>query len=479
MVVDQALIAKITAEIVASLQGGEGNAKQVQDGIFDTVDEAVAAARKAYKELKQFSRMEREKFVQAIRDAAYTNASTMAEMAVWESGMGRVSDKILKNQLAATKSPGTEDLKPVAWTGDDGLTLLEMGPYGVIGSITPTTNPTETIICNGIGMIAAGNAIFFSPHPTAKNTSLWTIRLFNEAVVKAGGPANLMTSVANPSIEAANAMMNHPDINMLVATGGPGVVKAVLSSGKKAIGAGAGNPPVVVDETADIPKAAKDIVNGCSFDNNLPCIAEKEVIAVGSIADQLMMYMQRNGAYLINEEQREALKEVIMTAKEGKIAEGCTGPAKKVYGINKDYVGKSAQYILDKIGISVPDTIKVVLCEAPADHPFVVEELMMPVLPVVSVKDIDAAIALAVKVEHGNRHTAIMHSKNVDNLTQMAKAIETTIFVKNAPSYAGIGVGGEGYTTFTIAGPTGEGLTSAKSFTRQRRCVLVDGFSIV
>nr|WP_320148175.1 aldehyde dehydrogenase family protein [uncultured Anaeromusa sp.] len=479
MVVDQALIAKITAEIVASLQDGEGSSKQVQDGIFDTVDEAVDAARKAYKELKSFSRMEREKFVQAIRDAAYTNAATMAEMAVWESGMGRVSDKILKNQLAATKSPGTEDLKPVAWTGDDGLTLLEMGPYGVIGSITPTTNPTETIICNGIGMIAAGNAIFFSPHPTAKNTSLWTIRLFNEAVVKAGGPANLMTSVANPSIEAANAMMKHPDINMLVATGGPGVVKAVLSSGKKAIGAGAGNPPVVVDETADIPKAAKDIVNGCSFDNNLPCIAEKEVIAVGSIADQLMMYMQRNGAYLINKEQREALKEVIMTAKEGKIAEGCTGPANKVYGINKDYVGKSAQYILDKIGINVPDTIKVVLCEAPADHPFVVEELMMPVLPVVSVKDIDAAIALAVKVEHGNRHTAIMHSKNVDNLTQMAKAIETTIFVKNAPSYAGIGVGGEGYTTFTIAGPTGEGLTSAKSFTRQRRCVLVDGFSIV
>ena len=191
MVVDQALIAKITAEIVASLQGGEGNAKQVQDGIFDTVDEAVAAARKAYKELKQFSRMEREKFVQAIRDAAYANAATMAEMAVWESGMGRVSDKILKNQLAAMKSPGTEDLKPVAWTGDDGLTLLEMGPYGVIGSITPTTNPTETIICNGIGMIAAGNAIFFSPHPTAKNTSLWTIRLFNEAIVKAGGPANL------------------------------------------------------------------------------------------------------------------------------------------------------------------------------------------------------------------------------------------------------------------------------------------------
>ena len=328
-------------------------------------------------------------------------------------------------------------------------------------------------------MIAAGNTVVFSPHPTAKNTSVWTIKLINEAIVKAGGPANLMTSVADPSIEAANVMMKHPDVNMLVATGGPGVVKAVLSSGKKAIGAGAGNPPAVVDETADIAKAARDIIAGCSFDNNLPCIAEKEVIAVGSIADELMAYMQKYGAYKISGQQIEALMQVILTVKEEKMASGCTDKPKKIYGINKDYVGKSAKYILSKIGIEVPDSIRVVICETAADHPFVMEELMMPVLPIVQVKNVEAAIELAVKVEHGNRHTAIMHSKNVDNLTRLARAIETTIFVKNAPSYAGIGVGGEGFTTFTIAGPTGEGLTSARSFTRQRRCVLVDAFSIV
>lgn len=479
MNIDQGLIAKITAEILAQMQSGSSQLCVNNSGIFTTVDEAVAAARTSYTELRTLSIEKRESFVKAMRTAAYENATMLAEMAVEESGMGRVSDKIIKNQMAAMKTPGTEDLETKALSGDCGLTLIEMGPYGVIGAITPTTNPSETVICNGIGMIAAGNTVFFSPHPTAKNTSIKTIKILNEAIIKAGGPANLLTSVAEPSIVAANAMMKHPGINMLVATGGPGVVKAVLSSGKKAIGAGAGNPPVIVDETANIEKAARDIIAGCSFDNNLPCISEKEVIAVGCIGDELITYMQKYGAYLISGAMIGRLMDVIMTVQEEKIAEGCTEKSKRVYGINKDFVGKDAKYILSKIGIDVPDSIRVVICETGPNHPFVMEELMMPVLPIVQVKDIDEAIALAVKVEHGNRHTAIMHSKNVDNMTQYAKAIETTIFVKNAPSYAGIGVGGEGFITFTIAGPTGEGLTSPRSFTRQRRCVLVEAFSII
>jgi propionaldehyde dehydrogenase len=476
--IDQSLIAKITAEVLARVQEQKNEAAS-DGGIFTTIDEAVAAARFAQQQLKKLSIEKREILIQAMRQVTADNAGLLAEMAVKESGMGRVADKTLKNRLAAAKTPGTEDLKSEAWSGDCGLTLIEMGPYGVIGSITPTTNPSETVICNGIGMIAAGNAVVFSPHPTAKNTSLTTIKLLNEAIIKAGGPANLLTAVAEPSLAATNAMMQHPGINMLVATGGPAVVKAVMSAGKKAIGAGAGNPPAVVDETADIEKAARDIIAGCSFDNNLPCIAEKEVIAVGSIADKLMTYMQRYGAYLISGQDIDRLAAVILTEKAELAAAGCTEKPKKIYGVNKNYVGKDAKYILSQIGISVPDSIRAIICETSADHPFVIEELMMPVLPIVQVKDIDAAIELAVKVEHGNRHTAIMHSKNVDHLTRLAKAIETTIFVKNAPSFAGIGVGGEGFTTFTIAGPTGEGLTSARSFTRQRRCVLVDALSIV
>lgn len=478
MDIDQNLIARIASEVMARVQK-EASIGSGSMGIFATIDEAVEAARLAQKQLRKLTIEKREVLITAMRDAAYKNAAALAEMAVNESGMGRVSDKILKNQLAARKTPGTEDLVTEAWSGDKGLTLIERGPFGVIGAITPTTNPSETVINNGIGMIAAGNSVVFSPHPTAKNTSLQTIRILNEAIIGAGGPANLLTAVAEPSLEATNAMMAHPHINMLVATGGPAVVRAVMSSGKKAIGAGAGNPPVIVDETANIERAAKDIIAGCSFDNNLPCIAEKEVIAVGSIADRLISYMQKYGGYLISGQDIDRLVKVILTENAEMAASGCTEKPKRTYAVNKKFVGKDAKYILKQIGINVPDDIRVVICETAADHPFVLEELMMPVLPVIQVNNVDEAIALGVSVEHGNRHTAVMHSRNVDNLTRFAKAVETTIFVKNAPSFAGIGVGGEGFTTFTIAGPTGEGLTSPRSFTRQRRCVLVDALSVV
>lgn len=478
MAIDQSLISKITAEVIARINE-QSNQPSNNTGIFQTVNDATAAARSAQKQLRKLSIEKREEFIKALRQVSYQNATLLAEMAVKESGMGRVADKILKNQLAAYKTPGTEDLTTEAWSGDNGLTLVEMSPFGVIGSITPTTNPTETIINNSIGMIAAGNTVVFSPHPTAKNTSLKTITLLNEAIIKAGGPANLLTAIEKPSIEATNELLKHPDINMIVATGGPAVVRLAMSSGKKAIGAGAGNPPVIVDETADIDKAAKDIIAGCSFDNNLPCIAEKEVIALGSIADKLITHMQRHGAYLISGQDIDRLLRVIMTKDEKLAASGCTEKINPPYRINKKFVGKDAKYLLSQIGIDVPDSVRCIICETNADHPFVLEELMMPVLPIVQVKNLNEAIELAVSVEHGNRHTAVMHSQNVDNLSRYAKAIETTIFVKNGPAYAGIGVGGEGYTTFTIAGPTGEGLTSARSFTRKRRCVLVDGLSIV
>ena len=259
---------------------------------------------------------------------------------------------------------------------------------------------------------------------------------------------------------------------MLVATGGPGVVKMLLSSGKKAIGAGAGNPPVIVDETADIKKAAKDIIDGCTFDNNLPCIAEKEVFALKGIADELIHHMQKNGAYLLNDRQIKQLEDVVLVWKENKKGE-------KVRVINKDWVGRDAKKILAQIGVKADEDIRCIICETDFSQAFVQTELMMPILPIVKVDNFDDAVEMAVKAEHGNRHTAHLHSKNVDHMTQYAKAIETTIFVKNAPSYAGIGFNAEGWTTFTIAGPTGEGITSPRSFTRLRRCVLSDALYII
>ncbi len=442
-------------------------------GIYADMNDAIEAATVGYKAVRAMSLEEREKVISAIRELTRKEAPIMAELGVAETKMGRVAHKIAKHILVADKTPGTADIVSSAKTGDNGLTLTEMAPFGVVGSITPSTNPSETVICNSIGMIAAGNGVVFNPHPNAIATSNYAVDLVNRASVSVGGPKVLVASVVKPTLDSAQIMYKHQNIRLLVCTGGPGVVKSVLSSGKKAIGAGAGNPPVIVDDTADVRKAAKDIIDGCSFDNNLPCIAEKEVFAFKNIADELISGMQENGAYKINKTQASQLADIVLVdSKNPK-----TGIVKKT--VSRDCVGRDAKVLLEKIGVKVSDDIRCIICETDFDHPFVQHELMMPILPIVRVNNIDEAIDLAVKAEHGNRHTAHMHSKNIDHLTRFARAVETTIFVKNAPSYAGIGFGGEGHTTFTIAGPTGEGLTSARSFTRYRRCVMVDNFRII
>ncbi len=460
---NEAEVRKIVESVILHMESETPERKQ--KGVFATMEEALEAVQKAYRQFRSYNLEQREKMIDNIRKATLEHAQTLAEMGVKETGMGRVTDKIIKHQLVAEKTPGTEVLQPEAYSGDRGLTLVEQGPYGIIGAITPSTNPSETVLCNSMGMIAAGNGVVFNPHPGAVKTSNYAVDLVNRAILEAGGPENLVCSVEKPTMQTSDVMMKAPAVKMLVATGGPGVVRALLSSGKKAIGAGAGNPPVIVDETADIPKAAKDIVDGASFDNNLPCIAEKECFAVSEIADELVHYMTQNGAYLVSSSQMEQLLSFAMVQKDGN------------YSINKKWVGKDASLFLKEIGVN--SDAKLIICEAPFMHPFVQEELMMPILPIVRVKDFDEAVEKAVAAENGRRHSAHIHSKNVDHLTRFAREVETTIFVKNAPSYAGIGAGGEGYTTFTIAGPTGEGLTCARSFTRQRRCVMVDGFSII
>ena len=442
-------------------------------GIYATMEEAIEAANAGYKAVRSMSVAQREKIITSIRNLTREEAQIMATLGVAETKMGRVEHKYAKHLLVADKTPGTEDIIEEARTGDNGLTLTEMAPFGVVGAITPSTNPSETVICNSIGMIAAGNGVVFNPHPGAISTSNYAVDLVNRAVAAAGGPQVLVASVVKPTLDTANVMYKHPSIRLLVCTGGPGVVKAVLSSGKKAIGAGAGNPPVIVDDTADIEKAAKDIIDGCTFDNNLPCIAEKEVFVFDNVDDRLISGLLKNGCYKIPRAEADKLAEVVLdkkvNEKTGKVS----------YAVNRDCVGRDARVLLAKIGINVGPEIRCAIAEVPFEHLFVQEELMMPILGIVRVKNIEEAIDLAVKAEHGNRHTAHMHSKNIDNLTAFARAVETTIFVKNAPSYAGIGFGGEGHATFTIAGPTGEGITSARSFTRKRRCVMVDSFRII
>lgn len=461
--VDEKFISQIVEDVIKQMDKNGTTGRQ--KGVFDTMTEALEAVQKAYKQYRSYTIAQREEMISNIRRLILEEAEAMAVLGVEETGMGRVSDKIIKHQLVANKTPGTEDLEPRVKTGDDGLTLIEMAPFGVIGSITPSTNPSETVLCNSIGMIAGGNAVVFNPHPNACRTANYAVDLVNRAILEAGGPENLVVSVKKPTMDSSKEMMACPAVKMLVATGGPGVVRTLLSSGKKAIGAGAGNPPVIVDDTADIAKAAVDIVNGASFDNNLPCIAEKECFVFDSVADELIDNMTKNGAYLLKGSDIDKLLDTALINKDGK------------YVINKKWVGKDASKFLEAIGITADP--KLIICETEENHPFVQTEMMMPILAIVRVKDFDEAVDMAVRAEHGCRHSAHIHSKNVDRLTRFAREVETTIFVKNAPSYAGIGAGGEGHTTFTIAGPTGEGLTSARSFTRQRRCVMADGLHIV
>ena len=442
-------------------------------GVFDDMNDAIEAANTGYKAVRAMTLEERERVISAIRELCRKEAPEMAALGVKETKMGRVAHKIAKHTLVADKTPGTADIVSAVKTGDFGLTLTEMAPFGVVGSITPSTNPSETVICNSIGMIAAGNGVVFNPHPGAIATSNYAVDLVNRASAMAGGPKILVASVKKPTLETADVMYKHPLIRLLVCTGGPGVVKSVLSSGKKAIGAGAGNPPVIVDDTADVKKAGRDIIDGASFDNNLPCIAEKEVFVFESVKEELIEAMIQNGAYKISRELADRLAGIVLVDKKNPKTGVITTT------VSRDCVGRDAGVLLEKVGVKIGRDIKCIICETDFNHPFVQHELMMPILPIVGVKDIDEAIDLAVKAEHGCRHTAHMHSKNIDNLTRFARAVETTIFVKNAPSYAGIGFGGEGHTTFTIAGPTGEGLTSARSFTRQRRCVMSDNFRII
>jgi acyl-CoA reductase-like NAD-dependent aldehyde dehydrogenase len=471
---DERTIGAIVEEVLKKLKdegiSGPTDTRLSETGIFTSVEGAVDAAEKAQVELAGLPLETRRKIVGAMRSAACDRAKELSQLALDETALGRYEDKVSKNLLVATRTPGIEDLGADAVSGDHGLTITERAPYGLICSITPSTNPSETIINNAIGMVAGGNSVVFNPHPSARRTSMRTIEILNSAIAAEGGPRNVLAAVAEPTIETAQTLMKHPKVKLLVVTGGGAVVREAMNSGKKVIAAGPGNPPVVVDETADLDRAGRDIVDGASLDNNIVCICEKEVFCVDSAMDDLKAAMCRNGAVEIKGRDIDKLESLII--KENK------GPNKHAV-TKREYVGKDAGFLLSEIGVKSPGEARLIICETPSSHPFVWTELLMPVLAMVRMPCVDDAIKLARQAEHGFGHSAMMHSTNIAKLSEMARYIQTTIFVKNGPCYAGLGFGGEGYTSFTIASPTGEGLTSARTFTRMRRCVLVDYFRIV
>ncbi|SFR87498.1 propionaldehyde dehydrogenase [Anaeromicropila populeti] len=436
------------------------------NGVFERVEEAVEAAWKAQRDwVTNYKVEDRHRIVEAIRRCGRDHVEEWSHLIVEETQMGRYEDKVEKHLAVINKTPGPECLTTEAISGDAGLMIEEYAPFGVIGSITPTTNPTETMIHNTISMISGGNSIVFNVHPRAKRVCAECLQALHKAIVDAGGPANLITMLREPTMDTVDMLTSNPKVRLMTGTGGMGMVNALLRSGKKCIGAGAGNPPVIVDETADVELAARKIYEGASFDNNILCFAEKEVFVVSPNYEGFIHNIQKQGAYLLNNSQVEALVKI------------CLEPNKNQsgYEVNKKWVGKNAALILAQIGVQVEDSCRLAVCEVPADHPFVLVEQMMPVLPIVRCSTFEEAMEKAVIAEQGNRHTSSIFSKDVDHMTRFARLIETTIYVKNSCTKAGVGIGGEGHCTMTIAGPTGEGITNAKSFCRRRRCMLAEG----
>jgi aldehyde dehydrogenase len=475
--INEALIRDVVSEVLNRLQGnGAMHASSVRpassggvDGVFQNVNDAVAAAKAAFKKLTAAKIADRAAAIQCIRDICINQAEELGRFELNETHIGRLDHKISKMVGVGKGIQGIEALTTDAYSGDYGITLVERAPYGVLGVITPVTHSIPTLACNAIMMIASGNTMVVNPHPSGTKSAVLATQRFNRAIREKTGLENLICIIEKPTLESADAIFKHPDIKVLCVTGGPGVVAAAMASPKKAIVAGPGNPPVVVDETADIEKAAAGIIYGCAFDNNVLCISEKEVFVVSSVADKLLDSLGRQGGYRLNAQQIDALTKAAIHKDE-----------KSGHWLaNKDFVGRDPQVLANAIGLSIPAGTQILYGEVDINNPWLPCEQMMPFLPVMRCRDADEAIALAVKFEHGFGHTALIWSKNVDNMTNMGKAVNTTIFIKNGHCMTGLGSGGEGFGSYSIASPTGEGITSPLTYTRQRRCVLVESLRIV
>jgi len=437
-------------------------------GVFHNVDEAVAAATAAQRDFERRSIADRKKAIDCIRKICVERAEELGQEELAETKIGKLVHKVEKLKVVADRIPGTEFLRTEAFSGSDGITLEEYAPFGVIGAITPVTHSLPTLACNAINMLAAGNSIVANPHPNGAKIAAKGTHLFNEAIYKAIGINNLITLIGNPTLETAQAIFDHRDVKLICVTGGPAVARAALRSPKRAIVAGPGNPPVVVDETADLHNAAKSIIIGAAYDNNLLCIGEKEVFAVATIFDELCEAMSHYKAVQLSAAQVDALTKIAFV----KDDKGNLLP-------NKDLIGQDAAVLAAAVGISVPRDTELLFGETDEHNPFVDHEQMMTFVPFVRVPNVDQAISLAKKYEHGYKHTSIIHSRNIDTITRMGRELDTTLFIQNGPSVAGLGTGGEGYLSFSIATPTGEGVTTPLTFTRVRRSTTVRALRII
>jgi aldehyde dehydrogenase len=472
------LVAEIAKEVVARLQshinGGTATAAAAapapsgRDGVFDTVDEAVKAAAEAQKKVAALSMEDRGKMIAFIKRTCEERKHELAKMELDETKLGRLDHKVQKLEIVKNVL-GVEAMRSDARSDSSGLCLIERAPWGVIGMVLPATHPVPTMASNAINILAAGNAAIFSPHPVGAKSALYSMQIYNREFQKEFGIANALTTVKEPSIRSAEEIFKHPGVALLCVTGGPAVVRAAGKHGKRVIAAGPGNPPVLVDETADLDKAARDIITGGGFDNNLLCIGEKEVFVVKSVFDAFRDAMKRAGAFELDAAAIERLTKAAFEFEEDK------GGGRGHAHVKRDLIGKDVSVLAEAAGVRVPAGTDLLFGETVAEHAFVQEEQMMPFVPIVRVSNVDEGIRQSVIAEHGYRHTALIHSRNVENVTKMARAMNTTLFVHNAPCGAALGGDGAGYLSFSIATPTGEGITTPLTFTRERQLTVGGG----
>ena len=467
----EAAIRQVVQEVLSQLGRNpyvatSGKSRDGSWGVFKTVDQAVAAANEAFEKLSERGLEDRRKAINCVRQITEQQAEELGRTELEETKIGRLDHKIEKLKIVKLV-PGVEFLKTDCISGDRGLTLTEYAPFGVIGAITPVTHSLPTLAGNVISMVAGGNTLVVNAHPGGAKIAAEGVRRFNKAIFEETGLENLVTIVEQPTLETAAEIFQHRGVRILCVTGGPAVARAALESRKRAVVAGPGNPPVVVDESACAENAARSIVKGASYDNNLLCIGEKEVFAVESIFPKLMEAVGRSGGYLLSAREVEQLTALAFK------------PGKDHPVLNRDLIGKDASVLAELIGVRVPAGTQILYGETDESNPYVSEEQMMPFVPFVRVRDFRQGLEMAKKHEHNYRHTAIIHSRNVRNMTIMGREMDTTLFIKNGPCMAGLGLGGEGFLSYSIATPTGEGVTSPLTFTRQRRCTLVDDLRII
>lgn len=436
----------------------------MKSSIYSSVTDAVAAAKGAYGRYTELTLNERQEILESVKTALRPLVNELAAMTVEETGMGNAADKAQKIKLAIEKTPGVEDLITEVNTGDHGMTLYELSSFGIVCAVQPCTNPCATLISNTIGMLAAGNAVIHCPHPRAVKVSQLLTVVISNAVRSVCGIDNLVVTLHESLMGFTTEVMCHPDVDLVVCTGGSGSLRQAMVSGKKVIGAGPANPVAMVDETADLAKAARDIVQGASFDNNLMCTSEKSIVVVKAAADPFIFELLKNGVYYVKD------KRDIQKLLDAAVTED--------FVINKKLEGRTANEILKAAGIPCTAPIRLIVAETGRLHPFAALELLMPLVPLIKAEDFDEALEIALELEQGYRHTATIHSQSIERLNRAAKRMQTSVFVKNGASLLGIGFDKEGHTSFTIATVTGEGTTTARHFARRRRCTLTSGFSI-